>query len=895
MNLGISEKDKQDFGDSGSPHPLLRQQLMVQQGRFVVSMAFGMYVICQGMAIAFVEWSRRNTGEEKSCAGEQQQCSSRQDNQPRPAPPAWLLQALASTTTCFFGYAILTMWSRSKLLKRRKYVEETPQQQNQQQPESRSFGGVEAITLCAGSSHFLQFMYAEVPTAHLTDWFGLESSIFRWPEWAMSVPLLMYIIIAVDVKDRLSKRDIKILACLFCTIVAGAALNTCASDTLAVFFILFSFSCFGTVLFFNWQRRCEFSRRLRHLRTQQGDAEAALLMANMLRVSDMSEVYFISTIYFPIFSLLGWCKVLSSSQVQFLFAFGSLFCNLGCCHVLADSTLQYDREAAEQSQKTLRLTLSNLAHDLKTPLAGFSSGLLSVEEEARKLQEVYNDSNKKNGGGAIDLDPESVAAVVTPVTDAMIEAVDDLKQLNSYMLLSINRYIDFVKASRGMTLVPKYDFCAMQDVLDMSKTCMSKVVCSASQITFLPLSPPLSPFIFTDKQWLLDNIFCLLSNAVKYSDEGEILVSASLANFTVVEERGAMFGPESPSRSRSRSEEGCKHRKSTDNTSGGSHSSSSSFCVLFEVSDCGIGLPNNVSNLFGSFQQLQKKAGGTGLGLYSMAKRLDALGGFYGAENRRDEEQGSVFWFAFPYRPCDAPESTILFEEVDGRRKRAASTSSVVVAVAPIPPPTPVVVAVGAAGKKVVAPLHILLVEDSYTILKMTQLALARAGHTVMTALNGSAALKIATDAMTKSGGKPPFDLVLCDICMPVMDGFEFVTRFRAFEEDHVAEMKRLLPALEAASSATTVGEGCQATITTTVDGDQSILLPELSTAAVEAAKTLCSGSMSSGATRQLIFGLSADDNAEDDAIAAGMDSFMAKPFKLTAVQELLIKYGKYA
>ena len=42
---------------------------------------------------------------------------------------------------------------------------------------------------------------------------------------------------------------------------------------------------------------------------------------------------------------------------------------------------------------------------------------------------------------------------------------------------------------------------------------------------------------------------------------------------------------------------------------------------------------------------------GTGLGLFSLAKRVEALGGHYGVRNRPDGVQGSIFWFAIPYKP----------------------------------------------------------------------------------------------------------------------------------------------------------------------------------------------------------------------------------------------------
>eukprot|EP01031_Cornospumella_fuschlensis_P025063 gene25063-30272_t len=74
--------------------------------------------------------------------------------------------------------------------------------------------------------------------------------------------------------------------------------------------------------------------------------------------------------------------------------------------------------------------------------------------------------------------------------------------------------------------------------------------------------------------------------------------------------------------------------------------------LRFEVSDHGIGLSDEAMlTLFNPFKQAQRLAGGTGLGLYSLARRIEALRGDYGVYGRPDEQQGSVFWFAIPYRP----------------------------------------------------------------------------------------------------------------------------------------------------------------------------------------------------------------------------------------------------
>jgi hypothetical protein len=74
--------------------------------------------------------------------------------------------------------------------------------------------------------------------------------------------------------------------------------------------------------------------------------------------------------------------------------------------------------------------------------------------------------------------------------------------------------------------------------------------------------------------------------------------------------------------------------------------------IRISVEDTGIGLSEETrKTLFQPFRQAQRMAGGTGLGLFSLSKRMEALGGSRGVSKRRDGIQGSNFWFSFPYRP----------------------------------------------------------------------------------------------------------------------------------------------------------------------------------------------------------------------------------------------------
>ncbi|MBI3948601.1 MAG: response regulator [Armatimonadetes bacterium] len=66
----------------------------------------------------------------------------------------------------------------------------------------------------------------------------------------------------------------------------------------------------------------------------------------------------------------------------------------------------------------------------------------------------------------------------------------------------------------------------------------------------------------------------------------------------------------------------------------------------------------------------------------------------------------------------------------------------------------------------------ILLVDDEPNIVKLTSLHLRRQGHAVISAENGAAALLSARD-------EEP-DLIVLDVLMPVMDGFEALRALKA-------------------------------------------------------------------------------------------------------------------
>jgi two-component system CheB/CheR fusion protein len=66
----------------------------------------------------------------------------------------------------------------------------------------------------------------------------------------------------------------------------------------------------------------------------------------------------------------------------------------------------------------------------------------------------------------------------------------------------------------------------------------------------------------------------------------------------------------------------------------------------------------------------------------------------------------------------------------------------------------------------------ILVLDDTDDSLRMMHILLSGEGATVTTAVNGEGGLRRARDA--------EFDLIISDISMPVMDGYEFLQNLRA-------------------------------------------------------------------------------------------------------------------
>jgi CheY-like chemotaxis protein len=190
--------------------------------------------------------------------------------------------------------------------------------------------------------------------------------------------------------------------------------------------------------------------------------------------------------------------------------------------------------------------------------------------------------------------------------------------------------------------------------------------------------------------------------------------------------------------------------------------------LSFSVTDTGIGIPaDQREKIFRAFEQgdssTTRKYGGTGLGL-TIAARLVAL---MGGTITVDSEPGRGSTFAFTARFAGqphAPEQGELLEtmsrvispaseEIGDRRPVVASRE-------PVPISS--------------EPLRVLVAEDNEFNAQLLEQLLARRGHRVRLAGNGREALALASDGA--------FDVLLLDIHMPELDGFQVARAIRQRE-----------------------------------------------------------------------------------------------------------------
>ncbi|WP_111979861.1 aerobic respiration two-component sensor histidine kinase ArcB [Algibacillus agarilyticus] len=156
--------------------------------------------------------------------------------------------------------------------------------------------------------------------------------------------------------------------------------------------------------------------------------------------------------------------------------------------------------------------------------------------------------------------------------------------------------------------------------------------------------------------------------------------------------------------------------------------------IDFEIEDSGIGIDENeVDNIFTMYYQVDRKevsaSSGTGIGLAISKILVDAMGGQI--EVFSEMNKGSVFTVSIKIQLAEKPAEPM--------------------------------------GNIDIPPLNILLVEDVELNVQVAQALLEKMGHTIEVARTGQEAIDMF---------RPEFDLVLLDIRLPDMTGFDVAKHY---------------------------------------------------------------------------------------------------------------------
>jgi PAS domain S-box-containing protein len=307
----------------------------------------------------------------------------------------------------------------------------------------------------------------------------------------------------------------------------------------------------------------------------------------------------------------------------------------------------------------------------------------------------------------------------TELTHDQRDYLGMVKTSSDSLLVIINDILDFSKIESGKFDLDPIDFSVVAAVSETLRPLAVRAEQKGLKLTF-QVAPNLPEYCYGDGTRLRQILVNLVGNAIKFTEAGEIAV--------LVEQES---------------------QTATDIT------------LHFQVRDTGIGVsPEKQELIFEAFAQADgsttRKYGGTGLGLAITSQLVALMGGRVWVESaattleRGGADPGSIFHFTLRLGAARAAR---------GRNspKRIKANAE------------PVLVQERSRRK-----WRVLLAEDHPINQHLVVQLLGKRGHVVKVAVNGRQAVEMSA--------QEPFDVVLMDVQMPEMNGFEATGEIRRRE-----------------------------------------------------------------------------------------------------------------
>ncbi len=240
--------------------------------------------------------------------------------------------------------------------------------------------------------------------------------------------------------------------------------------------------------------------------------------------------------------------------------------------------LKKEKETAESASRAKSQFLANMSHEIRTPMNGLLGMIeLLLDDELSERQRKFAHTARQSARNLLDL---------------------------------LNDILDFSKIEAGKLELDIVDFDLRELIQEVAE--LFAEPCHEKNLELLyNLADDVPMALHGDPIRLRQILSNLVSNAIKFTDRGEIEISIS----------------------------------ASDDGSG----------TRFEIRDTGIGLsPRARGRIFEAFHQADgsttRKYGGTGLGLSISTELVALMGGKMGVES--EQGQGSTFWFTVHLEPA---------------------------------------------------------------------------------------------------------------------------------------------------------------------------------------------------------------------------------------------------